>query len=63
MKLNLRKGIFKADWRPIKEYEGLYEVSNLGQIRSLDRYVKENNGKIRFIKGILLKATKKKINI
>lgn len=25
-------------WRPIKGYEGLYEVSNLGQVRSLDRW-------------------------
>lgn len=26
-------------WRPIREYEGLYEVSNKGRVRSLDRYV------------------------
>ena len=26
-------------WKPIKNYENLYEVSNLGRIRSLDRYV------------------------
>ena len=25
-------------WRPIKGYEDLYEVSNLGRVRSLDRY-------------------------
>lgn len=24
-------------WKPIKGYEGLYEVSNLGRVRSLDR--------------------------
>lgn len=24
-------------WRPVVEYEGLYEVSNLGRVRSLDR--------------------------
>lgn len=27
-------------WKDIKEYEGLYQVSNLGRIRSLDRYRK-----------------------
>ena len=26
-------------WRPIKEYEGYYEVSNLGRVRSIDRVV------------------------
>lgn len=28
----------KEVWRPVVEYEGLYEVSNLGRVRSLDRY-------------------------
>lgn len=26
-------------WRPVKGYEGLYEVSDCGRVRSLDRYV------------------------
>ena len=26
-------------WRPVKEYEGYYEVSNLGMVRSIDRVV------------------------
>ena len=26
-------------WKPIKGYEGIYEVSNLGRVRSLDRLV------------------------
>lgn len=26
------------DWRAIPGYEGLYEVSNQGRVRSLDRY-------------------------
>lgn len=25
-------------WRPVKGYEGIYEVSNIGNVRSLDRY-------------------------
>lgn len=28
------------EWRPVKGYEGLYEVSNLGRVRSLDKYRK-----------------------
>ena len=33
-------------WKPIKNYEGLYEVSNLGRVRSLDRiqFIKRKNG-------------------
>lgn len=26
-------------WKPIFGYEGMYEVSNLGRVRSLDRYI------------------------
>lgn len=28
-------------WKPIKDYEGLYEVSNYGNVRSLFRYKKQ----------------------
>lgn len=27
------------EWRDIKGYEGIYQVSNLGRVRSLDRYL------------------------
>lgn len=30
-------------WLPLKDYEGLYEVSNLGRVKSLERIVKRNN--------------------
>lgn len=30
-------------WKPIKGYEGLYEVSNLGNVRSLDKHVMYGN--------------------
>ena len=30
----------KEEWRPINGFEGYYEVSNLGRIRSLDRWMK-----------------------
>ena len=38
-------------WRPVVGYEGLYEVSNTGRVRSLDRYVRRNY----FKKGRILK--------
>ena len=30
--------IIKEEWRPVFGYEGLYEVSNTGQVKSLDKY-------------------------
>lgn len=30
-------------WKPIKDYEGLYQVSNLGNVRSLNRKIKNRN--------------------
>lgn len=48
-------------WKPVVGWEGLYEVSNLGNVRSLDRYVNQLNYK-RFCKGQLLKPTFHKSN-
>lgn len=42
-------------WRPIPEYEGLYEVSNIGRVRSLDRRVRARAGKFRTVKGRMRK--------
>ena len=42
-------------WKPIPGYEGLYEASNLGRIRSLDRKVTDKSGKrSRLFKGKIL---------
>lgn len=38
-------------WKPIKDYEDLYEVSNLGNIRSIDRVILDKNGLKKIIKG------------
>lgn len=48
------------EWRDIAEYEGYYQVSNLGRVRSVDRVVihqkgiGNRNGMTRRIKGKLL---------
>lgn len=44
-------------WKDIKDYEGIYQVSNLGRVRSLTRKVKTFNG-FRITKGQLLKPLK-----
>lgn len=38
-------------WKPIKNFEGLYEVSDKGQVRSLDRIETTSNGRKRFKHG------------
>ena len=38
-------------WKQIKDFEGLYEVSNTGVIRSVDRYVRNTSKSKRFVKG------------
>lgn len=46
-------------WKDIEGYEGLYQVSNLGNVRSLDRFVYDlnsNSKSKRFKKGKLLKV-------
>lgn len=42
-------------WKDINGYEGLYQVSNLGRVRSLDKYVKSKNNSLKFCKGVVLK--------
>ncbi|HHX63157.1 MAG TPA: hypothetical protein GX707_20965 [Epulopiscium sp.] len=38
-------------WKDIPEYEGCYQASNLGRIRSLDRIVVDSRGGERFYRG------------
>ena len=45
-------------WRPVVGYEGLYEVSNTGRVRSLDRYIKACYGSYRLHKGKVLSPAK-----
>ena len=42
-------------WKEIKGFEGLYEVSNLGRVRSLDRYIKHWRGGVMKLKGQIMK--------
>ena len=43
-------------WKDIKDYEGLYQVSDEGLVRSLDRYIVWKTNFKRFQKGRVLKS-------
>ena len=42
-------------WVKIKDYE-MFEISNLGRIRSVERYVETRGGGLRYIKSTILKT-------
>jgi len=48
--MNLKNEI----WKDIKNFEGLYQVSNLGRVRSLNKFVRHSNHFMK-LKGSILK--------
>ena len=48
-------------WKDIEEFKGLYQVSNLGQIRSIDRITEYKTGAKRLTKGVVLSIGKNKL--
>ena len=49
--------MIKEIWKDIKDYEGLYQVSNLGNVRSVEKYIGVNNKFKRKIKQKILKPS------
>ena len=49
-------------WKDIEGYEGLYQVSNLGRVRSLDRYVKQWRDGLKPVKGQIIKPCVRSIH-
>lgn len=45
------------EWRPVKGFEGLYEVSSLGRVRSLDRLIVRSDGQSYIKHGQILTLT------
>lgn len=43
-------------WKDVKGYEGLYQVSNFGRVKSLDRCITSKNGRKRIFKEKVLKS-------
>ena len=47
-------------WKDINDYEGLYQVSNTGRVKSLDRNIVRNNGYKQTFKEKILQVSKNK---
>ncbi|RFZ78320.1 endonuclease [Lacrimispora amygdalina] len=47
----------KEVWKPIFGYEDLYEISNYGRVKSIERLVKSNNNNFRLQKESIRKPT------
>lgn len=47
--------IVSEEWRPVVGYEGFYEVSNLGRVRSVDRVIEDAWGRQCSLRGVLRK--------
>lgn len=43
--------MYQEKWKPVHGYEGYYEVSNLGNVRGVDRVVKDKSGNTRLVRG------------
>lgn len=50
----------QEQWKPVKGYEGLYEVSNLGRVKSLPRRTKSELTHPRAVPGRIMSASKNK---
>lgn len=46
------------EWKDIKGYEGSYQVSSYGRVRTKDRYLKASHGSRQFRKGQTIKGSK-----
>lgn len=57
----MKSELIKEVWKPVKNYEGLYEVSSFGRVKSLSRYMNHKSGGKSLLKErILRQAINKK---
>lgn len=47
----------KEVWKPVEGFEGYYEVSNCGRVKSLDRVVTDTIGRKYYYKGKIIKVS------
>ena len=48
----------EENWKPIKDFEGYYEISSFGRVKSLNRVIETSNGINKKIKERILKSSK-----
>lgn len=51
IKLEFPESVEKEIWKDIPGYEGYYQISNTGNIKSLDRFIVKKNGAKVFLQG------------
>jgi len=51
----LIKNLKGETWKDIRNYEGYYQVSNMGRVKSLDRIIPHSRLYHQFVKGRILK--------
>ena len=49
--------IEEEEWRDIKGFEGSFQVSSMGRVKSLDRYITPKERKKYFVKGKIIQQT------
>lgn len=47
----MNNSIEKEIWKDVVGYEGIYEVSNIGKVRSVSRHVTHSDGAVQFFEG------------
>lgn len=52
--------MLKEEWKDIINYEGIYQASTHGRIRSLDRYIRCGKSSERYLEGRILRQFKSK---
>ena len=55
MNLNENVNVDNEIWKPVAGYEGLYEVSNMGRVKSLERKITFKDGRTKVFKKMILK--------
>ena len=49
--------LIEEEWLPVPDYEGCYEVSNCGRVRSVDRTVTRSDGVVQKRRGKILASS------